>query len=336
MSGVSRVRGSVNMSSQLFKENQSLFENQTDLKHNASSLESEFAPNFSMAERTILTIISTVQLLSGVSLNSMALLILITHSGLLLKVPANRILCSLMVNDFLSSTIFLPYHTYLFRQDYQTLTEIRVYRTLAAFCSTWSVLNCLAITADRFLAILYPLRYNTLVVILKVRLLVFFAVGITTVFTLALFASSYLGRNDLRLVLEYMAVLILFLPVVLYCKIYRSAREQIKKITIGCRTNAEELKMSLKSAANSARVVVLLIASFVPLLAYGILVEESARPLAEKSRFLTWAVSFCFWNSCADPLVYFICSTKFRAIIRASLRRWLRSFRERIDNFMTT
>ncbi len=322
------------MSSHLFRDNQSLFENHTNPKHNTSS-SLEFAPNFSMEERAILGIISTVQLLSGISLNSMALLILITNSGLLLKVPANRILCSLMVNDFLSSTVFLPYHTYLFRQDYQTLTEIRVYRTAAAFCSTWSVLNCLAITADRFLAILYPLRYNALIVIFKVRVLVVFAVGVTTVFTLSLFSASYLGRNDLRLVLEYIAVLTLFLPVVLYWKIYRSARAQIKKITIGYRTYAEELKMSLKSAANSARVVVLLIASFVPLLTYGILIEESARSLAEKSRILTWAVSFCFWNSCADPLVYFICSRKFQTIIRASLRRWRRSFRERMDSLMT-
>jgi hypothetical protein len=323
------------MSSQHFGENQSLFENRTNPKDNSSSSPLEFAPNFSVPERTILTVISMVQLVSGTSLNSMALLILVTNSDLLLKVPANRILCSLMVNDFLSSTVFLPYHTYLFRQDYQTLTQIRVYRTAAAFTSTWSVLNCLAITGDRFLAILYPLRYNALIVFFKVRVLVILAIAITTVFTLALFCASYLGRNDLRLVLEYMAVFTLCLPAVLYWKIYRSAREQIKKITIGSRTYAEELRMSLKSAANSARVVVLLIASFVPLLSYGILIEESARPLAEKSRILTWAVSFCFWNSCADPLVYFIFSTKFRRIIRASLRRWNRRVREAMYSLLT-
>ena len=328
------MRGFVNMSSQHFGENLSLVENHTNLKDNTSS-SLEFAPNFSAAERTILTVVSTVQLLSGISLNSMALLILATNSYLLLKVPANRILCSLIVNDFLSCTIFLPYHTYLFHQDNQTLTQIRVYRTAAAFTSTWSVLNCLAITGDRFLAILYPFRYNAFIVFFKVRVLVVFAVGITTVFTLALFCASYLGRNDLRLVLEYMAVFILCLPTVLYWKIYRSAREQIKKITIGCRTYAEELRMSLKSAANSARVVVLLIASFVPLLTYGILIEESARPLGEKSRILTWAVSSCFWNSCADPLVYFICSNKFRAIIRASLRRWDRSLRVAMERLLT-
>lgn len=310
--------------------NESLLKNDINLNHNTTcSSESELAPHFTMPERTILLVVSTIQLLSGISLNSMALLILLTNSGLLLQIPANRILCSLMVNDFLASTTFLPYHIHMFRHECQTLIEIRIYRTAAAFCSTWSVLNCLAITADRFLAILYPLRYNALIVFLKVRVMVVFAFGVTTVFTLSLFAASMHGRNDLRLVLEYMAVIILTLPVFLYWRIYCSARNQIKKITTGCRTYAEELKMSLKSAANSARVVVLLVASFVPLLTYAILVEESARPLAEKSRFLTWAVSFCFWNSCANPLLYFIFSRKFRTIIRASFRRWRRAFGER-------
>lgn len=108
---------------------------------------------------------------------------------------------------------------------------------------------------------------------LKARVLVVLAVGITTVFTLSLFVASYLAKNFLKLILEYMAVVILLLPVFLYWKIYRSAREQIKKITIGCRTNAEELKMSLKSGQIAPPVVVLLAASFVPLLSYGILVE---------------------------------------------------------------
>ena len=141
----------------------------------------------------------------------------------------------------------MPYHAYLFQQSCVTLVEIRAYQTAAAFCSTRSVLNCLAITADRFLAILYPLRHNSLIVAVKARVLVVLAVGITTVFTLSLFVASYLAKNFLKLILEYMAVVILLLPVFLYWKIYRSAREQIKKITIGCRTNAEELKMSLKS-----------------------------------------------------------------------------------------
>lgn len=290
------------MSSNLLRD--SVFENHSYARQNATCpLASEFSPNLRSRELTILTVINAVQSLSGVSLNSMALFILVTNSSLV-EVPANIILCSLVVNDLVSSTIFLPYHAYLFRQSCVTLVEIRTYRTAAAFCSTWSVLNCLAITADRLLAILYPLRYNSLIVALKARVLVVLAVGITTVFTLSLFAASYLWKHFLKLILEYMAVVILLLPVFLYWKIYRSARKQIKEITIGSRTNAEELKMSLKSAANSARVVVLLAASFVPLLAYGILVEDSDRTLADTFRILTKAASFCFWNSCANPLVY--------------------------------
>lgn len=223
---------------------------------------------------TILTVISVVQLLSGVSLKSMALSILVTvTNSSVLKVTANRIFCSPVVNDLVSSTIFLPYHAYFFRQSCVTLVGIRAYRTAAAFCSTWSVFNRLAIRADRFLAILCPLCHNSLIVSLKARVLVVLAVGITTVFTLSLFVASYLAKNFLKLILEYMAVVILLLPVFLYWKIYRSAREQIKKITIGCRTNAEELKMSLKSGQIAPPVVVLLAASFVPLLSYGILVE---------------------------------------------------------------
>ena len=325
------------MSLQSFGENDSLYQNQSDAKHNNTcSLANEFSPNFSAVGRTILTAISAVQLLSGISLNSLALLVLVTNSSVLLRVPANRILCSLIVNDFLYSTVFLPYHTYLVKNECQSITEIRVYRTAAAFCSTWSVLNCLAITGDRFLAILYPLRYNALIVVVKVRLVVVFAVTVTTVFTLALFAASYLGRHDLRLVLEYLAVLTLFVPVVLYWKIYRSAREQIKKIARGsCGSHVEELKLRWKSAANSAKIVLTLVASFVPLLSYAILVEESARPLSEKSRLLTWAVSFCFWNSCANPLVYFVFSRKFRAIIRTSLRRWCRTLRNMMENLIS-
>ena len=322
------------MSSQYFSENVFSVNETVSNRSALCSRESEFSPNFSLAETKILTAISTIQLLSGISLNFMAFLILVTNSGLLLRVPANRILCSLMVNDILSCIVFLPYHTYLFKQECQTFTEIQICRSAAAFFSTWSVMNSLAITVDRFLAILYPLRYNTFIVVLKIRLVVVFSVTVASVFTVALFTSSYLQKNDLRLAFEYMAVFMLFMPFVLYWKIYCSAREQIKKITVGCRTNSEELKMSLKSAANSARIVILLAASFLPILMYGILIEESARSLGEKSRFLSWAVSFCFWNSCADPFVYFIFSRKFRAVIRGSLRRWLRSLREELESFM--
>lgn len=172
------------MSSNLLRD--SVFENHSYARQNATCpLASEFSPNLRSRELTILTVINAVQSLSGVSLNSMALFILVTNSSLV-EVPANIILCSLVVNDLVSSTIFLPYHAYLFRQSCVTLVEIRTYRTAAAFCSTWSVLNCLAITADRLLAILYPLRYNSLIVALKARVLVVLAVGITTVFTLSL------------------------------------------------------------------------------------------------------------------------------------------------------
>lgn len=294
-------------------------------KSNQARMTAEFNPSFGDKERTILSAISSLQIVSGSLLNSLVILLLSFNVNLL-QVPSNLILLSLTISDFISCSFFLPYHLYLLHLCCLSQWQHQACRILAAFCSSCSVNNIIAMTLDRFFAVVRPLRYNVIVTSSKVRHLLALAWCGATAYTGLFFTTMYFNLASIKFFLECVAFGMVFLTIGLYWRIFRSAREQIRKIQAVYKFQSAGLKMSLKSAVTSGRVVLLLVISYVPLLVYAILIESSSSPrsIEEKSQIFSWVLSFSFWNSCANPLVYFICSRKFRATIRLTLRRWMR------------
>ena len=289
-----------------------------------TGMQSVFKPGLSDNEKAILTTINAFQLFAGSSLNALVILVLTANFRTLLQVPSNRILLSLVISDVLSCLLFLPYHIYLLWSGCRSHLQNEVYRTVAAFSSAYSVSNMNTLTLDRYIAVVHPLRYNALVTATGVCYVLIFAWSSAIAFAILFFNTLHFELTSLKFTLECFAVGALLFTIVMYWKMFRSARGQIKKIhTVYGSQRDGELKTSLKSAATIVRVVLLFVLCYVPLLVFAFLVENSARPREEKARFLTWALSFSFCNSCVNPLVYFIFSPRFRNAVRTSVRRWI-------------
>lgn len=85
-----------------------------------------------------------------------------------LKSPANIVLLSLVISDLLAGSIVLPYHLHKVSYGSETLAH----QAFLLFSMTVGMFGTVLVTADRFLAIILPLRYTLLVTTLKARFVV--------------------------------------------------------------------------------------------------------------------------------------------------------------------
>lgn len=271
-------------------------------------------------ESTILILISLLQTLTGSFLNTLVLLLLGCNTRLF-QLPSNIVLLSLVVSDLISCSLFLPYHIFILRSFCYSRVQHEAYQVAAAFCTTACVNNVLLMTLDRFLAVVYPLRYNGLSRSSRIHKAVLIVWCTTLCFTLVVYIDIKFNVVIVKYILLVFQFSSILLTSALYWKMFVSARNQIRKIhnTYGS-SRVGEFKMIAKSAATSSRVVVLFLVSYVPVLVC--LATVSRGSVKESKRMFSWTMSFLFWNSCANPLIYFVFSPKFRSTVRETVRRW--------------
>ena len=249
---------------------------------------------------------SSLEAVIGTTSN-MIVMVTILRSPRRRQLPCNLLVLSLVMADFISSALFLPFNILVVNQRRWILRNRGIYRSLHAFCTLTSAFSIIAITIERCLCIAFSLRYIAIVTIKKAKM------GIFVVWALSCaIASGYLLAGEYDLAYYYQTFLkvftissILFM-LALNVNLFRVSWNQSRKIIAQFRSitvGREAIKLQL-STSKTARMLLLLVSlysvTFIPIIVcrviFGVHLEER--------EVYYWVVLISLSNSCINPAVY--------------------------------
>ena len=287
---------------------------------NASSNFSEFTRDERIHNMPAFFIFSVLQIVTGSVFNGFVITLLIINH-LLLETPANIILLSLAISDFLACAAVLPYHVYLVHD----MKENEIQMTLLFFSVTLSMTGTVVLTVERFLAIVYALRYNGLVTITRTR----YAIVCSWLFSLLYSAMFYLALRfkitKMRYVLLFVKVCGILVILVCYGVIIRAACRHIRRIKMQERSlrraSAVVLKRTLISAKRSGSIVFVFTVFYLPVFGLAAYNEIRSVPPSMYNDHVIWLLCLSFLNCSVNPLLYCMFSEKLRLLTLGYCRR---------------
>lgn len=237
------------------------------------------------------------------------------------KRPSDLLILNLAVADFISLVTFLPFHAFvIIKGGVGCGFRYFLYESLNTMGTYSSGNTIFSIAVDKFLAVVSPLRYKTLITRNVVFLFITFSWTVAVLVGILNFLSFVFSFNFQFLFLCVShPVLLLLATTVLYCVIFCCTIKQGKRILKQRRNVVNELtghptinhyRLTLKATLNSLMLVFLFHGTFLPLLVY--VTHFSLAKKVSNSNQLTeriWIYSFLFVNACIDPFIY-TCGTK--------------------------
>ena len=264
-------------------------------------------------------IFSVLEIIAGSLLNGFVIFVLFSNHRLL-EIPANVVLLSLTISDFFACSIVLPYHLY----EILHLRETLVHQALLLFAMTVGMFGIVLLTADRFVAVIWPLRYNPLVTLPRTRLVLIANWFVSFVYSLMFCLAVWYKMKGIRYFLSFVNCTAVLTMLVLYGVIFRAACRQIK--TIHDQSQAARsvgsfvLRRTLKSAKTSGSVVFFFAVTFLPVCINSIFNERRQAPISFFNERSAWLFSLVYLNCSINPLLYCAFSANLRAIICKTLR----------------
>lgn len=267
-------------------------------------------------EMYVLTVITSVQIFIGSILNA-AVVVTTSLGKRHNKAAADIMVINLSVADLIPCLSYLPWLTFQLINGFHE--EPREYYFMFSFsfalhCSENAVLT---LTMDRYIAICFPLRYNS---IMTRKIALFLTIwSWIFAFTIAVVSlvSSYLGFQQ-EAVLAFCVVDYLAMTSILVLNgiLFHQARAQAKKQSVGDVIGSKEFAIkhkkmiiTVKSAYKTIVISLLYLITFLPC---------SAVFFATWNDNLSWqkwffpVSSFTFLNSCINPFVYSFGNSRFR------------------------
>ena len=280
---------------------------------------------------------NVVEIVAGSLFNSLVILVLIFNRRLL-EIPANVILLSLAISDLFACSMVLPYHLY----EILNLRETLVHQALLLFSMTVGMFGIVLLTGDRFMAIVWPLRYNRIVSLSRTR----FVLVANWLFSF-LHAVMYCvaGRYKIKGI-RYLIALVNFGAVlailILYGIIFRAACRQIRLIhdrrQVLRSVGFIIFRRTLKSAKSCGSIVLFFAVTYLPVCINSIFYEMRKVAVSFFNERTAWLLALVYLNCSLNPLLYCAFSSNLRAIICKTLRcvwRWLlrklRAFWQRLS-----
>lgn len=243
-----------------------------------------------------------------------------------LRVPANLLVASLSVSDLLTGLVIQPSHAHNLLEAIQHNTKpchdvsAILFDATGVLTITASLTSLGVITYDRYIAIVYSLRYVSVMTVSRTRLAILSLWIISTIMALTVSLLSPLFQAVRFLFYTYGTLVTIFM-IVLYTKLYRISRKHALKIkheqsSFGCNM---ENKHERRSLVTVAMVTMTLLFSFLPhvVLRTKMRLDTSHHLADDVARQFTLTV--LLMNSTINPFLYFYRSPKLRNYSRKLL-----------------
>ena len=184
--------------------------------------------------------------------------------------------------------------------------------------------NLLAVSCDRYIAIMKALRYDSLMTGRRALL----AVGVIWVSSVLLAMFSFiLDELESSGKLWFSILVLTFVTPLLgitfcYYHIFKAARTQIGRIS---RDNSPACRQTIKrhrTAKTIALVIVVFVLSFAPNFVFSLLVVFAPSHCQQMNfyRHWSWAIFVAFASSCVNPWIYALRTREFRVAFKRLLR----------------
>ena len=266
-------------------------------------------------ELNLLTSFASVQVIVG-SMANLLVIILFAARRELRRKNSDLLILHLALADFISLTTFLPWNIYLTNLGRGEYSEF--YTSLNTFCLFLSGTAVLTVAVDKFVAVIYPLRYATYMTRTKTLLMILGSWFVAIAMVIAHFFDALFSRQHHHILDKSLSALVLIKMLFvasLYTVVFKAVRNQLSAHAGRNMNNQNSLQIIskrekvesvfLRSALNTFIVVCLFYATYLP---YAVLQMMSI------SDFMTWRrlFSFIYINACINPFVYFFRMRRFR------------------------
>lgn len=267
---------------------------------------------------SILGVTCVLQIVTGSLFNSLVLFVFF-RNRYLLQTPSNHVLLNLAISDFFACCFVIPSHMYAILSGNRN----HVYQSFLMFFVTVSMGGAVIMTVDRFLAIFYPLRYLCFVTTSRTCLVIASNWSVSSVLSLIFFLHMhYRVLAGILYVMAAVNLACLFTILSLYAAIFHCSWRQIQKVfaqeSDRRKARVGRCKKTLKSARRTGCVVFFVVISYLPVFVIGTLSLVGSTEKHIITEGFLWAVSFAFWNSCVNPLIYCVFSGKLRATMHGT------------------
>lgn len=249
------------------------------------------------------------------------LIVLVISKKVSLRTPLNILLGCLAASDFLVGLVVQPSYV-AFRITENThmfvACPLRLFYSTGFFmCYGVSLVTLCAISCERFLALIFPLKYTHIIRYSRVIKLVIFIWMVNVILTVLQWAHNETARG-----IHLMSWLVLLITALVsqlrILPIIRRHQKQIKQLQLRDTTcqrssTSSHSQMQIKFAANIACIVAVYLAFNLPVLLITALHQIILIDINTYNLY-SWAETAAFLNSTVNPI---ICFWRVKAIRRA-------------------
>lgn len=258
-----------------------------------------------------------------------------------LRKLSNYLVFSLAVADILVGVTVLPFDVVYWIQFPRWSLggyACNLWNSLFFLCLTASIFNLLAISGDRFVAVVFPLKYPDLMTITTTKGVVIAVWSYSTIIGVLLFAflvppsgEFYTFELDTSFYSFLLLGNVLFpfgLMMILYLKIYIIARKHARKIAGVSQTSTQArlsavLSRELRVARTLGIVVCCFVLCWLPFLVINVKIVVDAGVESCDMEIIDTAVCWLAYLNCTlNPVLYAAVSPDFRRAFRGILCFW--------------
>lgn len=260
----------------------------------------------SWQDSTSLAIFTSAQILIGTTANIFVILYFLVACHTKRGTPSDKLALNLAVSDLIGLTTYLPWRTYLLfvrkaSDDYYTYTSLYV---VCIFATANAILS---IAFERFIAVVWPLRYKTLMTSHLSWIFIATSWAFAVIFGI-LHGFNYRVDMHRNLELFLCAVTLAELVVILgiYGVLLSVSRKHTRNIVKLERKLQGKYYFLRKSTFTTLTIVCLFYITFLPCVIYRIYSNlDKSLTDYDKHAAWRWLTAFSFVNSACNPFVYF-------------------------------
>ena len=297
------------------------------LKNNSNCLENEGKSELPNVELpTALLVVFILIAVSSFLANGFVCLVYLLSREI--RTAKHYFMFNLGIADILIAVLVIPFYLTHF-VDHESKTLCQIGSMVDVLCCTSSIISFTMISAERFVAVKYPLRYHTIVS----RKRCLFVLTLAWTYSIAFSLASWIpvGKfdmnhcvffSDIYIIFTTFAsfVLPLFTMLVAYGWIYKVAKYQADQINNSLPRETNRVRREFKAAKTLTLIIGVFVVCWLPFFVY--IWVYSLYNAGVPARKLNYAIQIVrYLNGLANPFIYVRINREFRRSTLKLLKR---------------